>query len=131
MSTRWTSLRTARMAAFSWATYASRRPKSVVRVMMGCTPVRRRRSAVAVDDEIGDEGQGLALLRVGKRLQITLGSHGVLVGAFDGVLHPGVIDHELAYLLDLGRAQRGAPQEQPDPLVLGGRGPLEHRDERQ
>src|SRR5437016_11801268 len=111
------------------ATYESRVPKSVVSVTMGATsPIG---SPVAVDHEVGDEGEQLALLRGRKHLQVALGVARVAVGAFQRVLDPVVREDEAPDLLDLRGLQRPTAQEQAHAVGLCLAHALEHGDERQ
>src|SRR5438552_5551857 len=118
-----------RITPFMAATYGSRVPKSVVSVTMGATsPIG---SPVAVDHEVGDEGEQLALLRGRKHLQVALGVARVAVGAFQRVLDPVVREDEAPDLLDLRGLQRPTAQEQAHAVGLRLAHALEHGDERQ
>src|SRR5918996_4411182 len=120
------------MTPFISATYASRRPKSVVSVTIPATRVRgRRRSPVAIHDEVGHQGQRFALLGGHERLEVGLGGLGEGLGAGARVVHAVVLEHEAADVLDLGGLERAAPQHPPHTLGLGRGHPLERGDEGQ
>src|SRR5512132_784698 len=121
MSTSTTSRVTVRMAAFISATYESRCPKSVVRVMIArplCATAAT--SAVAIHHEVGDEGERLALLRGRELLQIRLRREGVAEGARPGVFHPVVLEDQAPDLVDVGVARSATAQQAPHALGLRG-----------
>src|SRR6266849_2313193 len=110
-----------RMTAFISATYGSRAPKSVVSVMTAAT------STIAVDDEVRDQRQRLALVRWPKRPELLLGGLRVSGGAGPRVSDAVVDDHEPADLFQLVLSQRAAAEQRAHGLGLGRGRPLEHR----
>src|SRR5438067_13131018 len=98
-------------------TNGSRPPKSVSNVMIGPTVTRpalssvgansegavdaRRGSTVAVDDEVGDELQGLAVLGAGEGAQGLLRGLGIGLRAGQRVIDTLVRDDQSPNLLDL------------------------------
>src|SRR5919106_5613706 len=120
------------MTPFISATYASRRPKSVVSVTIPATRVRGRRcSPVAIHDEVSHQGQRLALFGRCEGIEVGLGGLGERLGASPRVIDPVVLEHEPPDVLDLLGFQGTAPQQRPDPLGLGCRHPLQRGDEGQ
>src|SRR5712692_8026405 len=114
-----------RMTAFISATYGSRIPKSVVSVMTAVT------STIAVDDEVRDQRERLALVGGRKRLQLLFGGLRVFGGPDPRVLHPVVGDHEPANFFQLAGFQCAVTEQRADFLSLGGGRALEHRDQRE
>src|SRR5207249_7756767 len=125
-----------RITRFIAGTWESRAPKSLVSVTMGTIDVGGAalppaRSPVAVDHEVGDEGQQLALLRRAEDLQVALGVARVAVRALERIVDAVVLEHEAPDLLDLRGLQRPAAQHRAHALGLRLAHALEHGDERQ
>src|SRR2546428_13180961 len=76
------------------------------------------RSPVAVDHEIGDEGQQLALLRRGEDLQVALGVARVAVRALERIVDAVVLENEAPDLLVLRGLQRQPAQHRATALGL-------------
>src|SRR3989442_294770 len=120
-----------RITPFMIPTKGSRRPKSVVSVMIGVVPETPLPLAIAVHDEVRDQPQRLLVLGVLERAQRLLGGLGVLVGPLERVVGALVLHHQTADLLDLVGVQGMAPEQRLDALALvRGRAP-ERRDQRQ
>src|SRR2546426_975490 len=120
-----------RITPFMIPTKGSRRPKSVVSVMIGVVPETPLPLAIAVHDEVRDQPQRLLVLGVLERAQRLLGGLGVLMGPLERVVGALVLHHQTADLLDLVGVQGMAPEQRLDALALvRGRAP-ERRDQRQ
>src|SRR5437867_9705218 len=96
--------------------------------MIGATRLRPT-SAIAVDDEVRDERENLALLRGWERLEVGLRRLRIAGRARTRILHAVVLEHEAADLVHLARRQRRALEKPAHALGLDGGGAFEHRDE--
>src|SRR5215471_843066 len=79
----------------------------------------RAASPVSIDDEISDEGEGLAVLGLRERAQRTLRGLRVAVGAVERVLDALVLHHEEADLLGLLGVQRAQGEQVLEAVQLG------------
>src|SRR5262249_10163887 len=88
-------------------------------------------SSIAVDDEVRDQGERLALIGGRKRLEIALGGLGVLRRARLRVLDAVVRDDQATNLFELAGHQRSSAEHLADLVGLRPIRALQHRDERQ
>src|SRR5712691_9585698 len=86
---------------------------------------------VAGDDEIGDEEKRVLVVGGREAHERLLGGLGIGAGTAQRVLHATVALDELPDVLDLARIARMPLEDRLDAVTLGGRGPLEGRDEGQ
>src|SRR5919204_2726927 len=115
-----------RMTPLTMPTNGSRKPKSVVSVMIGGAMFSALlgdsrdavRSAVAVHDEVRDQGQRLLVLGVLERAQRALRGLGVGMRSLERVVDALVLHHQAPDLFDLIGTKRMALEQHLDPLPL-------------
>src|ERR1700752_1850808 len=87
-------------------------------------------STIAIDDEVRDQRERLALVGGRERFEVLLGRLRILRGPGARVLDTVVGDHQAPDLFQLARLQGTTPEERADLVGLGRGRALEHRDER-